>query len=176
MMGVTHISFGALVVGVVGACLGEPVLGAVVGGIGAALPDIDHPGSLIGRRIKPLSVLLFELFGHRGLIHTVWAAIIFSSFLSILTAASVTYSGFSELLSINSIHIFTYLFLGFVSHLILDSFTPSGIRPWLPFILNGYFARFNEFRGKIITGSSTEGIIAGVCTLIILVGVMVRLC
>lgn len=38
--------------------------------LGSLLPDIDHPQSYLGRRLTPLSVPIFKLFGHRGITHS----------------------------------------------------------------------------------------------------------
>lgn len=37
---------------------------------GAALPDIDHPESTLGRRVKFLSHPISMIFGHRGITHS----------------------------------------------------------------------------------------------------------
>ncbi|PTC00201.1 hypothetical protein C9975_08825, partial [Thalassospira xiamenensis] len=37
---------------------------------GAALPDIDHPQSTLGKRVKFLSYPISTLFGHRGITHS----------------------------------------------------------------------------------------------------------
>lgn len=44
--------------------------GAILTLIGAVMPDIDHPGSFIGRRLKFISVPISAVFGHRGITHS----------------------------------------------------------------------------------------------------------
>lgn len=43
--------------------------------VGALLPDADHPESKLGRRVYPLSLLLYQFAGHRGVTHSLlfWA-------------------------------------------------------------------------------------------------------
>lgn len=41
-------------------------------GLGALLPDLDHPQSAIGRLALPLSVPLHRWLGHRRAVHGVW--------------------------------------------------------------------------------------------------------
>lgn len=86
--------------------------------LGSLLPDIDHPQSYLGRRLTPLSVPIFKLFGHRGITH---------SFLSLsILGIILTESGYVN----------TYLsggiLLGYLSHLIADMFTPTGIPLFYP--------------------------------------------
>jgi len=38
--------------------------------IGSLLPDIDIPTSYLGRRLKPLSILINLIFSHRGFTHS----------------------------------------------------------------------------------------------------------
>ena len=45
---------------------------AVAGGL---LPDIDHPNSWVGRRVRPVSSMLAALFGHRGMTHSALAVV-----------------------------------------------------------------------------------------------------
>lgn len=39
---------------------------------GAALPDIDHPESTLGKRVKFLSHPISMIFGHRGITHSLF--------------------------------------------------------------------------------------------------------
>src|ERR1700733_9925010 len=43
--------------------------------IGALLPDIDHPASWVGRRLRVISRLLAALIGHRGVTYSVMAVL-----------------------------------------------------------------------------------------------------
>ncbi|MBT7237708.1 metal-dependent hydrolase [Candidatus Woesearchaeota archaeon] len=84
--------------------------------IGASLPDIDFHKSKIGGWFKPLAYLFNFLLGHRGVIHSLVGAFIIY-FIFMLFFGS-TYAG--------------AVFIGYSSHLFLDSFTPKGIRPFWP--------------------------------------------
>lgn len=73
MMGRTHLALGLCFGGVTAAvmptqeaaiiCLGSAVIGSI-------LPDLDHPKSKLGRRVRPLSDLLYMTLGHRGGSHS----------------------------------------------------------------------------------------------------------
>ena len=40
--------------------------------LGSLLPDIDHPSSFLGRRLKILSKPIYKVFGHRTLTHSIF--------------------------------------------------------------------------------------------------------
>ncbi len=79
-------------------------------------PDIDHPGSKLGRKVKPLSFLLNILAGHRGLMH----GLIVPFFLFFI----ISFFGY-RLYAIA-------VLIGGISHLVLDSLTKSGVRWFFP--------------------------------------------
>lgn len=39
--------------------------------VGSLLPDIDHPNSILGRRLPFISKPIHKYFGHRGLTHSI---------------------------------------------------------------------------------------------------------
>jgi inner membrane protein len=89
----------------------DPVaLGLAV--IGSLAPDIDHPKSTLGQLVKPLSVPIAFVFGHRGVTH---------STLAVIACAWVLYehAGYSRL-------ILPFL-IGYISHLGGDLLTPAGL-------------------------------------------------
>lgn len=102
--------------------------------IGSIAPDIDHPQSKVGRKflIKPISIFINKVFGHRTITHS----LIMSLFMSIALVAST--SLFSGLIGF----IYTNLIIGFcvgwISHLILDIITIEGIPIYYPFIKKKY--------------------------------------
>ena len=98
--------------------------------IGSILPDIDHPKSKIGRKIK----IIGFLFEHRGFFHS----LLFLIFLYI----------FSVLLFKNNSFILP-LFIGYSSHLFIDSFNHLGIMPLHP------LSRF-RIKGFVKTGALAE--------------------
>ena len=90
-------------------------LGASV--FGSLLPDIDHKSSYIGRRAKTVSKAINKLAGHRKLFHApLLYLILYSTSMGLVSDKLI-------ILFING------LFLGIMSHLILDSLTIGGL-PW----------------------------------------------
>jgi inner membrane protein len=83
---------------------------------GSLLPDIDHPDSTFGRRIRPVSTIL-SLFTHRGITHSLWAVAGMIYLLSIFDLSQLW------------IHA---LIIGYLSHLVGDAITPAGIKPFWP--------------------------------------------
>lgn len=128
MMGYTHAAVGAITGASIGQMAGSPWLGALVGGIGALMPDIDHPGSIVGSRFRVISVLLEFFAGHRTVTHTVWFCLavgLFTGFIGRMVA--VTFG-----LYINSFLLIGIAFLGSITHLALDALTLSGVKPFAP--------------------------------------------
>ncbi len=81
------------------------------------LPDIDHPKSFIGKRLRGLSDFISFIFGHRGFFHSIFIVLIVVIFLS--------YFGLSE---------YSFAFsLGYLSHLVGDMMTRSGVAFLYPF-------------------------------------------
>lgn len=94
---------------------------------GSLLPDIDHPNSKMGRRVKPLSKLINKLVGHRGATHTLLAMLIVSLGVFLLNLSlplTVQPLGLTAVLGIT---------VGYFSHLLLDALTPSGVPLFAPF-------------------------------------------
>lgn len=86
---------------------GDPLVsGAVV--VGSLLPDIDHPGSKLGRRVPIISHIMY-LFGHRGITHS----LLFVLILALL----------GEFVS----PVFYGLAIGSAVHIAGDMLTPSGV-------------------------------------------------
>lgn len=85
---------------------------------GALIPDICHPQSKIGRRLKILSVLINGTFGHRTITHSIWFCL-----------------GAAFLLTVHSIPqaIALGISVGVISHLFLDALTDQGIQFFWPF-------------------------------------------
>lgn len=89
--------------------------GAVFGGL---LPDIDHPKSLLGSAIQPVSTIIKETLGHRTLTHSILFLVITCFFTSLF-----------------NINIGIGIGLGILSHIILDLLTPetNGVAFLYPF-------------------------------------------
>ncbi len=92
-----------------------------VAGFAGLLPDIDSPSSTVGRRIRPISKLIGSILGHRGFTHSLICAYLLFMALVYCTEhydAKTSY------------YIATYLpplLIGYLSHLLGDMFTPSGV-------------------------------------------------
>ena len=127
MMGVTHMVVGAAA----GYLATQAVTGALVGGIAALLPDIDHPGSKLGRRVPVLPTVINKLVGHRTLTHSILVLIILTGMLFFIAPVFITIA----------------FFVGYLSHLILDSFTVSGVPFLYPFKKRNYGLRFCYTQG-----------------------------
>lgn len=129
MLGRTHFAGGMAAGAAVGMATGHPVLGMVLGGIGGLLPDIDHPGSLLGRALPFISIPIAILFKHRTITHTVWFAIGMAG-LPVLLILLFSYAGYS--VNYDTYLTGAYLLNGSISHLVLDAPTNSGIVPFWP--------------------------------------------
>lgn len=85
--------------------------------LGSLLPDIDHPNSWAGRKLRPISVPLSLLVGHRGITHSLLAVI----------------GGIALLAAMGGNWVAAPIIIGYLSHLAADSLTPSGVPllwPW----------------------------------------------
>ncbi|HUW65868.1 MAG TPA: metal-dependent hydrolase [Spirochaetia bacterium] len=120
MMGRTHLLAGAAVGALVFPA--NPLLGMVAAGVAALLPDIDSPGSTMGRKVWPVAATLRGTVGHRTLTHTVW----FCGLVAVLGA----FVGSRLHLAVMMMALAG--FLGSASHLVLDGLTVSGVQPFLP--------------------------------------------
>ncbi|MGL5949410.1 MAG: metal-dependent hydrolase [Aeromonas sp.] len=89
--------------------------------LGALLPDLDHPGSMLGRRLKFISVPLSKLFGHRGFTHSLLAVMALMLGLGQLSSWQALPSGVADA-----------LLVGYLSHLLGDMFTPAGVQLLCP--------------------------------------------
>lgn len=103
--------------------------------IASALPDIDSYKSKIGKKIKPISFLINLFFRHRGIFHSVFVLILISLLIMLV-----------------SNEIAAAFFIGYLSHLILDSLTPKGVMFFYPFSKR-------RTKGFIRTGSLFENIL-----------------
>ena len=135
MKGQTHLMGAAAFAIPAAALAGAPYL-IVVGIVAGLSPDLDASDATLkhwsinlgdgkkGLRIKPfyfISEFVTIFFKHRGFLHSAWALIIFT-----LVALMVT-----MLAGLADFYFFALaVFLGYLSHLLLDGMTPSGIPLW----------------------------------------------
>ena len=83
---------------------------------GSLIPDIDSPKSLIGWIFRPLSNFFELVFGHRGIFHSLFFAILLSGVIWMFS------------------HRFALaFFIGYSSHLLIDGFTRQGVMLFYPF-------------------------------------------
>lgn len=104
--------------------------------LGALMPDVDTPESKLGRQFGILSRLFRFLAGHRGIFHSVFAAVLFAAIVWVLFGP--TYG--------------TALFVGYASHLLIDGLTKNGIN---------YLHPISNLRisGFIVTGGLSENLL-----------------
>lgn len=154
MMGTTHIAVGALAASAVAAAVGHieitPAL-LMSAEFGALLPDLDSPQAMLASRI-PGSFIIGGIFGHRHATHSLvaWAVV---SVLAILFLRKLTgeagdfivyalgpgklQAGVQQIL--HSFSVFMGpgagigLSIGYLSHLLADSFTEKGMWLFWPF-------------------------------------------
>lgn len=121
----------------------EPVA-VIVSGVSALLPDIDTPTSKVGRASPVISTIINITFGHRGLFHS-------------LLAAGLIYLLVSKFFPAYSI----YCLVGYLSHLLLDCLTPSGVPLLWPIPY--------RFRIPVVKTGSVMEIVLFVCIIAFLV-------
>jgi len=115
----THAVFAALLFLTLKVPLKFPWLAFPVCVLASLIPDIDHHKSKIGRKMSIISRLVELIFSHRGLIHSLVAAVAFSVFVFV-----ACYN-----FGIGLVYSYVF-FMGYASHLFLDSLNPRGIA-WL---------------------------------------------
>lgn len=80
---------------------------------GSLFPDLDHPGSTIGKRVLFISIPLSAIFGHRQITHSIWPIF---GMLILLSKGGVVYNDITLCVAI-----------GYSSHLFADFLTDGGI-------------------------------------------------
>ncbi len=120
--------------------LGLPPLNPLAGAwaaAGALLPDIDHPASWIGRRLRVISRPLAAMIGHRGVTHSLVAVL--------ACLVVLRWEGLSRA-------VIAPLVVGYLSHLGADLLTTSGLRLAWP-------SSKRQAIGLCRTGSLAESVI-----------------
>lgn len=114
MMAGSHIAIGAALWAVTARLSGlEPAepQALAAAALGALLPDIDHPQSWAGRKMRVVSVPLALIVGHRGITHSALAIAACALLLTLLGTGWLA----------------APVVIGYLSHLLADSLTPSGV-------------------------------------------------
>ena len=81
------------------------------------LPDIDHPQSLLGQRLRWISQPIARAFGHRGFTHSLLAVVG-----GVILLRMQLPSGW-----IIPADAFQGMVLGYLSHIVADMLTPAGV-------------------------------------------------
>lgn len=118
MLGREHVAFGLASSAVVALAaynpespvFAYPVIVTGFAALGALVPDIDNPESLVGRFTLPISVLLNRFFGHRTITHDI--SIMIPLFVISLLVGNPIFFG---------------TMFGIITHLFLDGFTKQGL-------------------------------------------------
>ncbi len=121
MMAGSHVALGAAAWVAAAPLLGASSLSPVALGLavtGSLLPDLDHPKSWMGKRLRPVSHLLSAVFGHRGVTHSLLAVV--------ACTALLLRQGLPR-------EVVAPLAVGYLSHLAADLLTPGGLRLAWPF-------------------------------------------
>jgi inner membrane protein len=137
MLAKTHVAFGVLagLLTLKYAAISNQLLFIALVILGVFLPDLDHPESKINNSLKVTKVIPF-FFSHRGFFHSIFAAVL-------------VFGGLWHMLG------FIYgfgLFVGYLSHLLSDALTVSGVNFLHP------IAHF-KIRGPVQTGTLAETLI-----------------
>ena len=124
-----HIVGGIVVTGVFGGIAGINILEdwkyILICVFFSLLPDIDHPGSLMGRLFKPVSRFINRNYGHRTITHNLASMAVVCLIVWLIgkglgTEKPITFLAFG----------------GFFSHLIFDMMTVQGVPLFYPWALN----------------------------------------
>ncbi|PPI88794.1 metal-dependent hydrolase [Candidatus Pantoea edessiphila] len=107
--------------------------------ISCLIPDIDHPNSLIGQKLRWIAQPISLTFGHRGFTHSLLALII-------LWLSKFTF--FKNLVIPDDI--FQGIILGYFSHIIADILTPAGVPLFWPYRKRFRFPIINNNKNKKI--------------------------
>ena len=151
MMASTHLAFGLFSATGLFALFSQslhrelPAVGAVI--LGALLPDLDTPQSALGRLLPFLSIPLERRWGHRTLTH------------SLLAVAGLALLGL-PLWGYYRASVYAALLLGYLSHLLADCATKSGVPLFYPHPLQCVLPGNPRYR--VTTGSLAErGLLLG---------------
>ena len=130
MLAPTHTVFGLFLTLIILAAFGVQIslhwTIMIVAVIGAMIPDIDHPKSLIGKLFPFISIPLERKFGHRTFTHSFAGALVFTVMFAVV-AFGIKLIPSQTPVSIGLVYRWIAAFgIGFVSHLCLDMFNKQG--------------------------------------------------
>ena len=117
--------------------------------VGSLLPDVDTPHSKFGRKLGVISKFFAAVAGHRTIFHSLLFAILIPGVVWYFVSKPYGVA----------------LFIGYLSHLMMDAITKSGINFLHPFATL-------RVKGFVETGSVTETFCLIVIILLILVKIL----
>lgn len=94
--------------------------------IGALIPDIDHKNSTISNKVKPIGNIISRIFKHRGFTHSVLGSIVMTILFGWLFSLAGMNKAFNIVLTKS-------IYIGIISHILLDMLTPSGVDLLYPY-------------------------------------------
>ena len=167
MMALTHGVIGAVTFAGASALAGTPeampLTGATLGAatVAAWLPDVDTPHSKAGWCVYPLALWIERRFGHRTVTHSLLGTLFFALLCSPLL-------WMPHLAQLHALHgVWGALLCGYVSHLLADAATKSGVPLAWPSRARWVFPGNERYR--IRTGSRAE---MGLLIIFVLLGVL----
>lgn len=136
--------------------IAELSVGLFCGAVGGLLPDIDHESSKITKKLGPIGYIISRCCSHRGITHTLALWVFLFGLIATCFPVLGFYCG--------------CLFLGCVSHLVLDAMTPSGVPLLWPMKQNKI-----SFM-KIKTGGKVEPIVSGLLVFcnVVMIGLITK--
>lgn len=126
MIYTTHILFASiltlLIIGKLPISLSvEPLQAIFIASLGSLIPDVDHPSSYINKKFWRLFSLSGGFNSHRGWTHSFLGGVM-------ITAIFLTYLIYTK----GKVHFIVPFFIGYCSHLLIDSLNPSGVAWFWP--------------------------------------------
>mgnify|MGYP001344715745 CR=1 FL=1 len=104
--------------------------------LGAIIPDIDHPRSIIGKLFLPISIPLERRYGHRTITHSLIGWAISSTIFAALVLFVVWILGFVSDLGFSILDLaprwVAAFSISYFSHLVLDMLNPRGSQMFWP--------------------------------------------
>ncbi|MEM1325921.1 MAG: metal-dependent hydrolase [Bacteroidota bacterium] len=129
MNALNHAIGGFAFTGVIGSLMGVNILESpeaiAITLVCSQLPDVDHPKSIIGRMLGPVSKMVNKRFGHRTFTHSLMGLMLFGLVFGILNKLL-----FPEI-GLTMVAILSYL-----SHILIDTITKAGVQMFYPFVTN----------------------------------------
>jgi inner membrane protein len=123
-----------------------PLFTIIIICISSILPDLDHHNSKISKQ-NPLRFITKHILKHRGMLHSLFTPILFYFILVLMH---------QEIASL--------VFIGYTSHLFIDSFTKRGTKPLYPL-----------FNFKIKGNTRTNSIVEKFLFFLLIILIMIKL-